>query len=44
MQEEKGQILYIAGRDNQIATSPRQHDIAHDSYGINADLIKATNQ
>ena len=36
---KKGQILYMAGRDDQIATSAKFLDITHDSYGFNADLM-----
>ena len=37
---KKGQILYITGRDNQNTT---KFDIMHESYGFNADLLKAIN-
>ena len=38
--KKKGQILYITGRDDQIATSAKLLDIMHESYGFNADLIR----
>ena len=38
-QKEKGQILYITGRADQIATSAKLRDITHESYGFNADLL-----
>ena len=41
--KKKGQILYITGTDNQIATSAKLCDIMHESYGFNADLIEAIN-
>ena len=39
--KKKGQILYIVGRDNQIATYAKLLDI--ESYGYNADLIEVIN-
>ena len=42
--KEKGQILYITNRDNQITTSAKLLDITHESYGFNADLILLTNE
>ena len=39
----KKKILYIIGRDDQITTSAKLLDIAHKSYGSNADLIEAIN-
>ena len=41
--EKKGQILFIVGRGNQIATSAKLLDITHEPYGLNADLIEAIN-
>ena len=41
--KKKGQILYIVGRDDQIATSAKLLDITHKSYGVNADLIETIN-
>ena len=41
--KKKGQILYIADRSKQITTSAKLLDIAHKSYGFNADLIEAIN-
>ena len=38
MQIRKKQILYIVGRDDQIATSAKLLDITHKSSGISADL------
>ena len=35
---KKRWILYIRGRDNQIATSAKLFDIMHDSYGFSGDL------
>ena len=40
---KKGQILYIAGRDDQITTSTKLLDITHKSYRFNADLIESIN-
>ena len=40
---KKGQILYIKGRDNQIATSAKLLDITYKCYGFNADLIETIN-
>ena len=40
---EKGQILYIAGKADQIATSSKLLDIMHKSYGLSADLIETIN-
>ena len=41
--KKKGQILYIAVKDNQIATSAKSLDIMHGTYGFNAYLIEAIN-
>ena len=41
--KKKGQILYIAGRGNQIAISAKLFDIMHESYGFNAELIETIN-
>ena len=41
--KKKGQILYIAGRDDQITTSAKLLDITHGFYGFNADLIEVIN-
>ena len=41
--KKKGQILYIAGRDDQITTNTKLLDITHKSYGFNADLIESIN-
>ena len=41
--KKKGQILYIAGRDDQITISAKLLYITHESYGLNADLIEAIN-
>ena len=41
--KKKGQILYSVGRDVQITTSAKLHDITHESYGFNADLIESIN-
>ena len=41
--KKKQQILYIMGRDNQIATSAKLLDIMYESYGFNADLIEPIN-
>ena len=37
--KKKGQILCIRDGDNQIAISTKLHDIMHESYGFNNDLI-----
>ena len=37
------QILYIAGRDDQISTSAKLLDITDESYGFITDLIEAIN-
>ena len=42
MKKKKGQILYITGRDDQIATSVKLLDITNES-GFNADLIETIN-
>ena len=42
-EKEKEQILYIMGRDDQIATSAKLLDITHESYGFNADLLEIIN-
>ena len=42
-EEKKGQILYIAGRDNHITTITKLLDITHKSYRFNADLIESIN-
>ena len=39
--KEKRQILCIAGKGDQIATSAKLLDIMHGSYGFSADLIEA---
>ena len=36
--KKKGQILYIVGRDDQIATSAKLFDIIQ-FYGFNSDLL-----
>ena len=41
--KKKGQILYIAGRDDQITTSAKLLDITNEFYGFNADLLEAIN-
>ena len=41
--KKKGQILYIAGRDNQIATSAKLLVTMCESYGFSADLILTIN-
>ena len=41
--KEKQKILYITGRDDQIATSAKLFDITHEYYGFNANLIEAIN-
>ena len=41
--KKKGQILYIAGRDDQIAKSATLLDIIHKSYGFSTDLIDTIN-
>ena len=41
--KKKRQILYVAGRDDHIATSTKLPDIMHNSYELNADLIEAIN-
>ena len=41
--KKKGQILYIAGWDDQIANSAKLLDIMYKSYGFNADLIEVIN-
>ena len=38
--KKKGQILYIAGRDDQITTSAKLLDITHESYGFSAVVIE----
>ena len=43
VKKKKGQILYITGRDDQIATSAKLLDIMYKFYGFNADLIEASN-
>ena len=39
--KKKGQILYIVGRDDQIAIIVKLLYIMHESYGFNANLIEA---
>ena len=34
-------VLYIVGKDDQIATIAKLLDILHKSYGFNADQIEA---
>ena len=41
--KEKRQILYIADRANQFATSAKLLDITHNPYGFSADLIEIIN-
>ena len=41
--KKKGQILYIAGRDDHITTITKLLDITHKSYRFNADLIESIN-
>ena len=41
--KKKGQIPYITGRDDQIATSANLLDFTEESCGFNADLIEAIN-
>ena len=41
--KNKGQILYITGRDDQIPTSAKLLDIMYKSYEFIADLIEAIN-
>ena len=43
VKKEKGQILDIAGRDDQIAISAKLLDITHRSYGFSVDLIETIN-
>ena len=38
LKKKKGQILYIVGRGDQIATSVKLLDIMHESYGFSGDL------
>ena len=38
--KKKGQILYIAGRDDQIAAIAKLLDIMQKSYGFNTDQIE----
>ena len=38
--KKKGQILYIAGRADQIITSAKLLEITHKSYGFSTDLIE----
>ena len=37
---KKGQILYNGVRDDQIATSAKLLDIAHESHGFSDDLTE----
>ena len=41
--KEKEQIMYIEGRNDQIATNAKLLDIMHESYEISIDLIEAIN-
>ena len=41
--EKTGQILYIVGRANQIATRAKLLDITHKSNGFSADVIETIN-
>ena len=41
--KKKWQILYIAGRDNQMAITAKVLDITHESYEVSADLIESIN-
>ena len=41
--KKKGWILYIRGKDDQIATSTKLLDIMHKSNGISANLIETIN-
>ena len=40
---KKGQILYIADRANQFATSAKLLDTTHEFYGFSAGLIETIN-
>ena len=42
--KKKGQILYIAGWDDQIITSAKLLDIMHEIYGFSANLIETINK
>ena len=41
--KKNGQIIYIRGRDDQIATSAKFLDITHKSYGFSGDLMVTIN-
>ena len=41
--KEKGPILYITGRVDQITTSAKLHDITHETYAFSIDLIQVIN-
>ena len=41
--KKNGQILYIMGRDNQMAINVKLLVIMHKSYGFSADLIETIN-
>ena len=43
VEEKIWQILYIAGKDDQMATSSSLLDIMHQSDGFNANLIEPIN-
>ena len=42
--KKKGQILRIAGKEDQIATSAKLLDTMHQSYEFNTVLIEVINQ
>ena len=41
--KEKGEILYISGRDDQITISTKLLYITHESYGFSAHLTETIN-
>ena len=41
--QEKGQILYIRGRDDTIATAAKLLDTTYESYGFSGNLIETFN-
>ena len=41
--KKKGQILYIASGNDQIANSAKLFDITHESYTFGAELIETIN-
>ena len=44
VKKKKGQILYIGGTENQIATSAKLLDITHGSYGFSGYLANRDHQ